>query len=271
MVYIIWEHLGSPASAFTPNDNGQQSGRIPRRPVRHRSPLQVRGVPTSTKALQFRPSSQKTCFFSFSPFIGYHFGSSYFHIFSQEQASTQLHAAPSTLSPSSTPPQPAQLPSTELQHRHHPFPTTNHMSSTELHNTARHHPFPTTNQPDVLHRAATPPPFFPDNQPAVFRRAATSPPSFPETITQLSSTELQHRHHPFPRRPASCAFHRAATSPSSFPETTSQLSSTELQHRHHPFPTTTLPVLAAVCVSSLASCYCSSSSSSSTQPSTSST
>jgi hypothetical protein len=199
-------------------------------------------------------------FFSFSPF-GYHFGSSYFHIFSQEKASTQLHATPSTLSPSSTPHQPAAF--HELQHRHHPFPTTNHMSSTELHNTARHHPFPTTtNQPDVFHRAATPPPSFPDNHPAVFHRAATSPPSFPETTTQLSSTELQHRHHPFPRRPASCAFHRAATSPSSFPETTSQLSSTELQHRHHPFPTTTLPVLAAVCVSSLASCCCSSSSSS---------
>jgi hypothetical protein len=53
---------------------------------------------------------------------------------------------------------------------------------------------------------------------------------------------LYHRHHLFPRRPASC------------------LPSTELRHRHHPFPTTTPPVLADVCVLSLASCCCSSSS-----------
>jgi hypothetical protein len=67
-------------------------------------------------------------------------------------------------------------------------------------------------------------------------RAATPVPSFPETTSQMSSTELQHRHHLFLRRPASClslscdiatifsrgdqpaAFHRAATLPSPFPD-----------------------------------------------------
>jgi hypothetical protein len=128
--------------------------------------------------------------------------------------------------------------STELlQHRHHPFQTTNQLPSTELQH--RHHPFqtptsclppscntatilsrrptrclpPSCNTATILSRRPTrclPPSCcntattsFPDDQPAVFHRAATSPPSFPETASQLSSTELRHRHHFFPRRPHS--------------------------------------------------------------------
>jgi hypothetical protein len=86
-------------------------------------------------------------------------------------------------------------------------------------------------------RAATPPPSFPDDQPDAFHRAVTSPPSFSRRPTGCISpscniaTILSRENHP-------AVFHRAATSPPYFPETetTSQLSSTELHHRHHLFP-----------------------------------
>jgi hypothetical protein len=77
---------------------------------------------------------------------------SYFHIFSQEQASTQLprHPNAALLSLFYATPASCLLPN-ELQHRHHPFPTTNQMSSTELQH--RHHPFPTTNQQGISARS----------------------------------------------------------------------------------------------------------------------